>query len=233
MNMGYKAVIFDLDGTLLDTLEDIGDRVNEVLESNGFPKRTYDEIKSFVGNGGRKLVERSLPEGLSEDKVDEIVKSYGEHCRKIYRVKAEPYDGIVDMLRSLKENGIKTGVASNKGNLNVNRLCDDFFEGLIDFAIGSGLGFEPKPNPEMVYECIRQLGVEVQDCIFVGDSESDTRTAKKVGIKCIGVLCKYTLKVSKLMFVDDAHQHLQIGMRVYCEFRRGNFRYSKRHLTDC
>ena len=72
--------------------------------------------------------------------------------------------------------------------MNVNRLCDDFFEGLIDFAIGSGLGFEPKPNPEMVYECIRQLGVEVQDCIFVGDSESDTRTAKKVGIKCIGVL---------------------------------------------
>lgn len=186
--MGYKAVIFDLDGTLLDTLEDIADRVNEVLEDNGFPKRTYDEIQSFVGNGGRKLVERSLPDGLSKDKVDEIVNLYNEHCRKIYRVKTQPYDGIVDMLRSLKKNGIKTGVASNKGNQNVNRLCDDFFEGLIDFAIGSGLGFEPKPNPEMVYECAKQLGVPIKECVFVGDSESDVRVSKNTGIKCIGVL---------------------------------------------
>lgn len=188
IELRYKAVIFDLDGTLLNTLEDLADSVNEMLSENGYPERTLEEIRKFVGNGMQKLIERSLPEKVDDEKFSSCYELFRENYKRNMRNKTAPYDGIIQLLEKLKEAGIKTAVTSNKNDDAVKQLCGDIFGGLLDFSFGVSADTPPKPDPKMVFKGIEAVGVSKNECIFVGDSETDIRTAKNAGLKSIGVL---------------------------------------------
>lgn len=181
------TVIFDLDGTLLNTLEDLADSVNHALRANGCPERTYSEVRSFVGNGVRMLIKRSVPQGTSDEKYEKIFSCFREHYLKNMYNKTGPYEGITELLSFLKDKGYKIGVVSNKLDEAVKELCDDFFKGLIHCAKGARGEDDRKPNPENVYSCINELGSTKERSVYVGDSEVDLQTAENAGIDCICV----------------------------------------------
>jgi len=176
--MKYQAVIFDLDGTLLDTLEDLADSVNHVLAEAGYPTRTIKEVRAFVGNGIRKLIERSVPEGTSVESIDSVHQSfiayYGEHCME----KTSPYEGILDMLKSLQKAGCKIAVVSNKADYAVQILCDKYFNHIFDAALGEQSGTPKKPAPDAVYKALETLNVSSDQAVYVGDSDVDIQTAR-------------------------------------------------------
>lgn len=182
-----NTVIFDLDGTLLNTLEDLADSVNFALEEYGCPLRSYDEVRSFVGNGVRMLIKRSVPEGTPDEKYEKIFSCFREHYLVNMYNKTAPYEGIIPLLELLRKDGYKIGVVSNKLDEAVKELCDGFFEGFIGCAKGARGEADRKPNPENVYACMEKLGSEKADCVYVGDSEVDLQTALNAGIDCICV----------------------------------------------
>ena len=179
------AIIFDLDGTLLDTLDDLWESVNFTLEKMGFPQRSREEVRSFVGNGVPKLIERSLPKETSTEDFSKALKLfreyYGEHCMD----KTKPYDGIPDVLSSLRNRGFFVGVVSNKIDSAVKSLCHSFFDGLVDVCVGQTEIVPIKPDPASVYAVMREL--ECERAVYVGDSEVDILTAKNAKIPCISV----------------------------------------------
>ena len=182
-----KAVIFDMDGTILDTLDDLASSVNYALEANGLPKRTREEVRRFVGNGAVKLIRRAVPEGTADilfDKVFALYTTYyDEHCADA----TKPYDGIPELLALLRSKGVKTAVVSNKPDEAVRVLADTYFPHLFDAAVGTRTGIKTKPAPDSVFEIIKKIGAEKKDCVYVGDSEVDIETAKNAGIPCISV----------------------------------------------
>lgn len=186
--MKYKAVIFDLDGTLTDTLEDLYLSVNHALSSCGLPERRREEVKRFVGNGVKKLIERAVPEdtGLSmkEKCFDMFRAHYVIHCQDHTRL----YPGIATLLMALHTKGYRMAVVSNKLQSGVNELSRTFFQGVINVAIGEQPGIPRKPEPDMVEEALRQLGVSKEEAIYVGDSDVDLQTAANAGLPCISVL---------------------------------------------
>lgn len=185
--MKYKLIIFDLDGTILDTLADLADSLNYALSSGGFPERSIDEVRRFVGNGIGKLVERGLPEGSDRATVERVLATfkayYGDHCAD----KTAPYEGILPLLAELKEKGVKLAVVSNKADFAVQSLCAQYFGGLFDMAVGEREGICRKPAPDSVNEVIARLGVSKEVSLYVGDSEVDVQTAKNAEIDCIAV----------------------------------------------
>ena len=181
-----RTILFDLDGTLLNTLEDLTDSVNYMLREYGYPARTIDEVRAFVGNGVRKLVERALPPGEG-DKTDECLKTFSAHYDLHKADKTRPYDGVVDMLRAAKSAGYRTAVVSNKYDAAVRALAADEFCGLLDAAVGERPGCQPKPAPDGVYAAMRQLGADRATTVYVGDSDVDVLTAKNAGLRMIGV----------------------------------------------
>ncbi len=184
----YKAVIFDLDGTLLDTLEDLADSVNEMLRKFSCPERTIEEIRSFVGNGMKKLVERSVSEDFDLKNLGSAYEFFRLSYARNMQNKTKPYDGILKCLEELKENGIITVVTSNKNDDAVKNLCKEYFGDLLTLSVGAKEGVPSKPNPEMVISAMREIGAEKEECIFVGDSDTDILTAKNAGLKSVGVL---------------------------------------------
>ncbi len=184
----YKCVIFDLDGTLLNTLEDLADSVNEMLEKFSCPTRSLDEIRQFVGNGMVRLIERSVPEDFDKNSFDPAYEFFREAYRKNMKNKTRPYDGILNCLEELKSVGVKTVVTSNKNDDATKSLCREYFGELITMAVGAREGIPSKPHPAMVKSAIESLGFEKSDCIFVGDSDTDILTAKNAGLKSVGVL---------------------------------------------
>ncbi len=184
----YKAVIFDLDGTLLDTLEDLADSVNEMLRKFSCPERTLEEIRSFVGNGMKKLVERSVSEDFDLKNLGSAYDFFRLSYARNMQNKTEPYDGILKCLEELKENDIITVVTSNKNDDAVKNLCKEYFGELITLAVGAKEGVPSKPNPQMVFSAIEEIGMKNEECIFIGDSDTDVLTAKNAGLKSIGVL---------------------------------------------
>ncbi|MGI6746405.1 MAG: Phosphoglycolate phosphatase [Firmicutes bacterium ADurb.Bin300] len=186
--MKYKAVIFDMDGTLLDTLDDLADSTNFALGSMGFPQRTKAEIKAFVGNGVERLISLSVPRSISKEDKQKCIEIFKAHYAENSRNKTKPYEGILELLKLLKKKKIKTGVVSNKYQPALIKLCTEFFEELIDFAVGEKAGVPKKPSPECVYECMEKLGCEKQQTLFIGDSDIDVLTAKNAGLCCVGVL---------------------------------------------
>lgn len=185
----YRAVIFDLDGTLLDTLEDLRDGVNHALFLRGYPKRSLEEIRRFVGNGIAKLIERAVPEGTSEQERKEVLADFREYYTKHCRVKTGPYEGIMELLQYLKKQGILMGIVSNKNDAAVKELTKYYFADYIDIevAIGEREGIGKKPAPDSVFEAMRILGVEKEETVYVGDSDVDRETAKNAGLACISV----------------------------------------------
>ena len=185
--MNYQLAIFDLDGTLLDTLEDLADSANYVMETFGYPKRTLAEVRSFVGNGIRKLLERSAPKDTSSEEIDRMFEAfkeyYGTHCAD----KTKPYGGIMGLLESLKKQGVKLAVVSNKADYAVKALCEQYFPGYFDEAVGERVGIARKPAPDTVNEVIKNLKIDKSQAVYIGDSEVDVETAKNVEMDCIAV----------------------------------------------
>lgn len=184
-----KCLIFDLDGTLLNTLSDLATCVNHALECHGFPKRSMDEVKSMVGNGVEMLIRRAVPKGCDESTIATVLDSFKKHYLQHSEDTTLPYPGIIDMLNKAKADGHHTAVVSNKFDAATKRLCDKYFPGLIDIAIGEDEkhGIRKKPAPDSVLSVISTLREEKDNCIYIGDSDVDIETAKAAGIKCIAV----------------------------------------------
>lgn len=184
-----KAVIFDLDGTLLDTLEDLCDSVNVSMDAIGAPHRTIDEVRNFVGNGIRRLMVLCVPEGEENPKFDVAITSFLADYKVNCKNKTKPYDGIPQLLSGLANDGYKLAVVSNKADFAVKELVRDYFGDLIPVATGEneGAGIKKKPAPDTVFAAMKELGCEKENAVYVGDSEVDVMTAKNAGIRCIAV----------------------------------------------
>lgn len=185
--MNYQLAIFDMDGTILDTLQDLTDSTNAALRMNHYGTRTIGEVKSFVGNGIHRLIELAVPAGSGADAVEKVYADflpyYQQHCAD----KTRPYDGIAALITQLRDAGCKTAVVSNKADAAVQALCRQYFSGLFDYAVGERANIAKKPAPDSVNEVLRQLGFARENAVYIGDSEVDLATAKNAGMDCISV----------------------------------------------
>lgn len=184
--MSYDTIIFDLDGTLLYTLEDLMNSVNYSLNIMGYPIRTLDEIRQFIGNGVRVLITRSIPQSTSITEMERCLCIFEDYYAMHMNDSTRVYDGILNMLEILKKMNIKTGVVSNKNDMAVKQLCKNYFSDYIDVAIGTP-DYAKKPDPYSINEAITILKASKERTIYTGDSEIDFQTARNFGIKCIGV----------------------------------------------
>jgi len=185
------TVIFDMDGTLLNTLEDIADCVNHILKKYGYLPRTYDEIKSFVGNGAAKLMAGALPDGQNTPDFEKLLEEYKKYYLDHNNIKTSPYDGVMEMLQELHERKYKLAIVSNKNDKNVKSLNKIYFEAYIKTAIGESKGINRKPAPDMVYMAIQELGSIPERAVYVGDSEVDILTAGNAKVPCLSVTWGY------------------------------------------
>ena len=186
----YDTVIFDLDGTLLDTLQDLADSVNYVLAKYSCPVKTEQEICSYVGNGVRLLLERAIPSGAENPKFNEMYEEFLSYYKKHCNDKTAPYEGITDLLHELKAKGYKMAIVSNKFDSAVKDLSKLYFKDLMSAAIGENeaKGIRKKPAPDTVIQALSELGSEKETSVFVGDSDVDFKTAQNSGLDCISVL---------------------------------------------
>lgn len=183
----YKLAIFDLDGTLLDTLGDLHASVNFALREFGFPERNIDEVRRFIGNGVVKLMERSTPDGTDEITQKACLDIFRAHYLEHMSDTTAPYANVINLLKNLREKGMKTAVVSNKLHSAVEELCESYFTGLIDKAVGVSVEAERKPSPVNVIRTAELFGAELHESIYIGDSEVDVQTAHNAGVQCIGV----------------------------------------------
>ena len=183
--MKYTAVLFDLDGTLLDTLGDLHLGVNIILDKHGYPRRSMEEIRSFVGNGARELIRCALPEGVSEEEMETVLAEYLEWYAVNFCVKAAPYAGVKPVVDALVKKGVKAAVVSNKPDATTKKLAEMFFPGLP--AFGQRDDTPKKPAPEMVWKAMEELGVTAEEAVYVGDSEVDVQTARNAGLPLVAV----------------------------------------------
>lgn len=184
----YDSYIFDLDGTLLDTLTDLAASCNYALQKFDFPQRTIDEVRMFVGNGVKKLMERAIPEGLENPQFDAVYQCFREHYLEHGLDHTSPYPGILAMLAELKRRGKHIAVVSNKFYKATEELCNHFFGQYVAVAIGEREGINKKPAPDTVLEALSQLGVTAENAVYVGDSDVDIATARNCNMPCISVL---------------------------------------------
>lgn len=208
------CVIFDLDGTLLNTLDDLCDSTNYALKQFGYPERTLDEVRHFVGNGVKKLIERAIPDGINNPDFEECLRVFKEHYAANMYNKTAPYDGILELLKELRLKGIHTGVVSNKFDSAVKQLCKKYFGDLIQVAIGENeeAGVRKKPAPDSVFRAMEELKVSIENVIYAGDSETDVQTAKNAEIDCIGCTwgfrSKDILKHEGAKYIIDSPQEI-------------------------
>jgi phosphoglycolate phosphatase len=185
--MKYDTIIFDLDGTLLNTLDDLSDSLNVALISHGYEPRTLEEVRSFVGNGVGKLVKLALPLHSTDEEIEQCLASFTEHYNQNMQNKTRPYNGIMELLLDLDRYNYKIAIVSNKFDSAVKELAKEYFGDFINIAIGESETVKRKPAPDSVFAAIKGLGSDINKTIFVGDSETDVQTAKNAGIPCIGV----------------------------------------------
>lgn len=185
------TIIFDLDGTLLNSLEDLHACFNHAIEHFGYPSRNIEEIKSFVGNGIKKAIERALPHEVSSEELDKITDYFREYYKDHMLELTKPYDGVIDLLINLKSKGYKTAIVSNKYDDAVKKLSENYFGNLIDIAVGEGYGVRRKPEIDGILKAIEILDSKLENCIFVGDSDVDIMTSSNAEIPCISVLWGY------------------------------------------
>ncbi len=183
----YKAIIFDLDGTLLNTLDDLADSTNFALSAMGYPTRTLKEVRAFVGNGVAKLIERAVPANTSPEKTAETLAVFKEHYALHCEDKTAPYAGIMALLDTLLANGKTLAVVSNKLDSAVSVLCKKYFGERMTVTVGDREGIRKKPYPDSVYEVLQHLGIEKEDAVYIGDSDVDIETAKNAEMDGISV----------------------------------------------
>ena len=179
--MTYKTVLFDMDGTLLDSLSDM----HHILAENGWEARSREEIRAFVGNGARKLMERAIPEILAPQRFEKVLADYKDWYQAHNCVKTQPYPGISHVLAELEARGVKTAVVSNKPDATTKALAARFFPGML--ALGQREGVEPKPSPALVTQALVELGADAAEAVYVGDSEVDVATARNAGLPLAAV----------------------------------------------
>ncbi|MBR5729725.1 MAG: HAD family hydrolase [Prevotella sp.] len=186
----YSTYIFDLDGTLLDTLNDLYQSVNYAMNECGFPLHTLEDVRRFVGNGVRMLMIRAIPDGDKNPRFEEAFDIFRKHYLQHSLDTTHPYPGIEEMLSQLKKRGKRLAVVSNKLDVATKELISHFFGNLIDVAIGENeaAGVRKKPAPDTVDEALRQLGVGKEGAVYVGDSDVDLQTAVNSKLPCISVL---------------------------------------------
>ena len=219
--MNFKdidSIIFDLDGTLLDTLDDLCNSVNYSLRTNNFPERSLAEVRTFVGNGIRLLIERSVPEGTSKELIDKTFECfktyYAVHCND----KTKTYPGVMDMLKELKKNGYKIAVLSNKAQYAVTKLCNIYFNNLLDDAVGARENVAKKPSPDALYICAENNNINLNNVIYVGDSDVDVATANNAGVRGIAVTWGFRsrellIKCGAENLADNTDELLQILLK--------------------
>lgn len=187
--MDIKVIIFDLDGTLLNTLDDLADSTNFALSEFNYPTRSKEEISTFVGNGVAKLIERAIPDGKHNPNFNKCLEIFKQHYSINKYNKTAPYNDIINLLIELKEKNYKIAVVSNKFDLAVKELCQKYFPNLIDIAIGENeaAGINKKPAPDTINLVLEQLELTSNQAIYVGDSDVDILTAKNSNMPCISV----------------------------------------------
>ena len=185
--MKYTTIVFDCDGTLLDTLTDLRNAVNYVLRAHDLPERSVPEVKAALGNGVAHLMRQSLPDSISEAEfntyLDEFKAYYGEHLQDY----TAPYPGMLDVLDTLRAKGYKLAIVSNKIQEGITPLNKEYFGDRLPVAIGERPRLQRKPAPDMVLQALKELGSTQDESIYIGDSEVDVATAKNSGLLCIGV----------------------------------------------
>lgn len=181
------TIIFDLDGTLLDTLEDLTDSVNYAMEQFHLQTRTIEEVQRFVGNGVAKLIERCIPQGTQNPAYEQILNSFKEYYALHCEDKTRPYDGIIKMLEQLSKQGYHMAIVSNKFDGAVKKLNEKYFKDYIAVAIGESATVKKKPAPDTVYQALLELACDVSRAVYVGDSEVDRQTAGNVPMPCVSV----------------------------------------------
>lgn len=183
--MRYRGILFDLDGTLLDTLEDLADAVNYALEKYRFPPKTLEQVREYVGNGLLNLMTRCIPDAHPD--FDTIFADFKEYYLKNCRHKTKPYPEILELLQKLTEENRCIAVISNKNDIAVKELNQVFFQKFIPVAIGESDAVRKKPAPDSVFAAMDELGLAPEECVYIGDSDVDIRTAHNAGIPCISV----------------------------------------------
>lgn len=185
--MVYKLVIFDLDGTILNTLEDLAASVNAALRLNAMPERTIEEVRQFVGNGIRKLIERAVPAETSPESTEQVLADFRSHYELHCTDRTAPYEGIPALIDALRAAGMLTAVVSNKADSAVQKLCAAMFPGQFDAVAGEREGVRRKPAPDAVNAVLERFGIAKEEAVYIGDSDVDIRTAANAGMACISV----------------------------------------------
>lgn len=193
----YKGVLFDLDGTLLNTLGDLTSAVNHVCKEYGYKLRTVEEVRSFIGNGIRNLISRVVPNGYENPKFEEMMITFQNYYTENVAVLTYPYEGVLEILNTLKDKGINIAIVSNKRHNLVNKLNDIFFNGLIELVLGEdeANGISKKPNPMMIDLVLNKFGLNNNEVIYVGDSNVDKQTADNANLDCCLVTYGFRDKV--------------------------------------
>ena len=184
--MKYTTIIFDLDGTLLNTLADLAAATNHALAKHKLPQRTTDEVRLFVGNGIRKLIERAVPADTPAELQEEVFSSFNKYYKQHCADSTRPYEGVPQLLQQLRAAGCRTAIVSNKADYGVQALAKQYFDGQLDAACGERAGIAKKPAPDMLLAIMQQLSAEPASTIYIGDSDTDIATASNAGVDCIG-----------------------------------------------
>lgn len=185
--MKYKAVLYDMDGTVLDTLADLTDAVNHTLVHFGLPEVSARRVRAALGNGAARLIAAALPQGTDSALADKVLQYYKPYYAANCKVKTAPYRGIVELMQRLNAAGVRQAVISNKPDGAVRRLAEEFFPGLLEFAVGESETVRRKPCPDAVNAAVAAMGLEKAECVYIGDTEVDILTAQNAGLDCIAV----------------------------------------------
>lgn len=185
--MKYKAVLFDMDGTVLDTLGDLVAAVNHTLREFSMPERSIAEVAAALSNGAAYLIAHTVPAGTPKELTDKVLAAYAPYYDAHCDILTGPYDGIVPLMEKLRDRGVKLAVISNKQDTAVKPLAEKYFPGLLEIAVGESTEVRRKPNPDAVLAALRHIGVEREDAIYVGDTEVDLQTARNAGMECASV----------------------------------------------
>lgn len=185
--MPIRTAVFDLDGTLLDTLEDLYRATGLALSRHALPARTREEVRAFVGNGVEQLIRRAVPAHTDEPLILAVLADFKEIYARICEEHTAPYEGIPALLRALREREIRVAVVSNKFDAATKQLCGRYFGELVEVAVGERTGVRKKPAPDTVFEALRMLGATTEGAVYIGDSDVDVETARNVGIPCVSV----------------------------------------------
>ncbi|MDO5441992.1 MAG: HAD family hydrolase [Bacillota bacterium] len=211
--MKYKAIIFDMDGTLLDTSVDVHNCVNIFLKKYGYSLKTPEDIQRGMGGGAKKLIHMMLPEGTSEEDFETFFNDYLPYYETHGKDLTKPYPGIVELLRELKEKGIKLAVVSSKPHKGVLSLCDFYFKDLFDIALGDTFSMKLKPAPDCIYYVLDKLGISKEEALYIGDSEPDVQVSKNANMDGVAVSWGYRSKETLLkecpMFIADNIEELR------------------------